>query len=127
MFNSCCFTFAFSCFVLVAIIFFSLAIVFEIFNLSLIDYPDGKGPDGFSLEKCFYDGDKNCDTFNFRYSPENVDGLAALGKTIAQSAMPQIRAAVQKSIHGKTKRTRRHGYLGTQLKRLKTKLFGRSS
>jgi hypothetical protein len=98
-----------------------------VINLSLIDYPDGKGPDGFSLEKCFYDGDKNCDTFNFRYSPENVDGLAALGKTIAQSAMPQIRAAVQKSIHGKTKRTRRHGYLGTQLKRLKTKLFGRSS
>ncbi|MFT6765248.1 MAG: phospholipase A2 [Alteromonas naphthalenivorans] len=62
-----------------------------IINLSLLDYPKGKGPKGFSLKECFKG---ECKTANFDYSPKNVDGLSALGKAIAQSAIPAIEKAL---------------------------------
>lgn len=99
-----------------------------VINLSLIDYPEdytdanGQHPT-FSLADCFK---SQCQTSKFAYTPEAIDGLSGLGAAIAKASVPHIKAAVQKAMQGHTKPVM-HGYLGTQLRRLKAKLLGRAA
>jgi hypothetical protein len=75
-----------------------------VINLSLVDNPNGKpvyyisaGKQvPFFIKECFK-GD--CKTSNFDYTAASIDGLSALGKAIAQSAAPYIKASLEKVKH----------------------------
>ena len=87
--------------------------------LPLIDNPQGDNS-GFALDQCMK---SDCITFNFKYTPENIDGLSALGKQIGEAAIPFLAEAINKKRQEKQKlpvaRSRMISFFNRQFVRIK--------